>query len=141
VVVGDDEGAHVATLPHVAAAAHLAGPSLVVYDDDGEAVVLDDEETATLLSLTAGLEPATVSACPTCRSRIVAAVALVDLLGAAPPVARAGELVELADDAPTLHLYVRDLRAACAHRGWLDPGYEEWAEVMAEFVDAPRLTP
>jgi hypothetical protein len=123
----------------VAAAAHVARPSLAVYDDDGEMVVLDDDETETLLSLAAGLEPATVSACPSCRSRIVAAVALVDLLGAAPPVARAGELLELADDAPTLHLYVRDLRTACRHGGWLDPGYEEWAEVMAELVEAPRL--
>ncbi|MFI5046469.1 MAG: hypothetical protein ACHQIG_05350 [Acidimicrobiia bacterium] len=119
----------------MAAAAHLAGPALTVFDDDGEAVALDDDEASILLSLTGGLEPATVSACPTCRSRIVAAVALVDLLGDAPPVARARELVELADDAPTLHLYVHDLRTPCAHRAWLDPGYEEWAEVMEELAD------
>jgi len=100
--------------------------------------VLDDDEAATLWSLTGGLEPATVSACPTCRSRIVAAVALVDLLDDAPPFARALELVELADDAPTLHLYVRDLRTSCAHRAWLDPGYEEWCDVMAELTDARR---
>ena len=50
-----------------------------------------------------------MSACPQCRSRILAVVALVDLLADAPPFARSGELVELADDAPTLHLYVRDL--------------------------------
>jgi hypothetical protein len=123
----------------VAAAAHLAGPSLVVYDDDGEVVPFDDDESSTLWSVAGGLEPATVSACPTCRSRIVAAVALVDLLGAAPPFARAVDLVELADDAPTLHLYVRDLRSACAHRGWLDPGFEEWAEVMDELADTPRM--
>jgi hypothetical protein len=105
---------------------------LAVVDDDGEEVLLDDDEARALLTLAAGLEPATVSACPACRSRIVAAVALVDLLDAAPPVGRSRELVELADDAPTLHLYVRDLTARCDHRGWRDPGHEEWAEVMAE---------
>ena len=47
-----DEGAHVATLPQVAVAAHLAGHALAVYDDDGEEVVLDDDETSTLWSLT-----------------------------------------------------------------------------------------
>jgi hypothetical protein len=123
----------------VTGAAHLGGPALEVYDDDGETVALDDDEASTLLSLAAGLDPATVSACPSCRSRILAAVALVDLLGDAPPVARSADLLELADDAPTLHLYVRDLRATCTHRGWLDPGYEEWAEVMAELAEAPRL--
>jgi len=126
---GDDQRAHVTTLPHVAEAA------LTVIDDDGEKVVLDDDEAATLLALTSGLEPATTSACPSCRSRIVAAVALVDLLTDAPPVARGRELIELADDAPTLHLYVRDLRTRCDHRGWRDPGFEEWAEVMADLVD------
>jgi hypothetical protein len=109
--------------------------ALTVIDDDGEAVLLDDDEAATLLALTSGLEPATVSACPSCGSRIVAAVALVDLLTDAPPFARARELVELADDAPTLHLYVRDLRVRCEHRAWRDPGFEEWAEVMADLVD------
>ncbi len=105
---------------------------LAIVDDDGEEVLLDDDEARTLLALTSGLDPATVSACPACRSRIVAAVALVDLLDAAPPFGRSRELVELADDAPTLHLYVRDLAARCGHRQWHDPGYEEWAEVMAE---------
>ena len=73
----------------------------------------------TLLALTGGLEDATVSACPQCRSRIVAVVALADLLADAPPFARAVELIELADDAPTLHLYVRDVvaRAACTAAG------------------------
>ncbi|HEX5587091.1 MAG TPA: hypothetical protein VFZ17_07265 [Acidimicrobiia bacterium] len=113
----------------------MAAAVLTVIDDDGESVVLDGDETATLLALTGGLEPATVSACPTCRSRIVAAVALVDLLTDAPPIARSRELLELADDAPTLHLYVRDLEARCDHRSWRDPGYEEWSEVMADLVD------
>jgi hypothetical protein len=43
-------------------------------------------------------------------------------------------LLALADDAPTLHLYVRDLQTACAHRTWLDPGAEEWADVVAELA-------
>jgi hypothetical protein len=43
-------------------------------------------------------------------------------------------LVELADDAPTLHVYVRDVGAACAHRSWHDPGREEWADVLADLI-------
>ena len=97
--------------------------------------MLDREEAATLLGLTRGLEPATVSACPTCRSRIIAVVALVDLLDEAPPFIRSAELVELADDAPTLHLYVRDLETPCAHRAWRDPGYDEWLDAMTDLVD------
>ncbi len=50
---------------------------------------------------------------------------------------RAGELVELADDAPTLHVYVRDLAERCSHRAWLDPGFEEWSDVMAELAGRP----
>jgi len=110
----------------------VAERALAFLDDDGEEVVLDAEEAASLLALASGLEPATVSACPTCRSRIVAAVAIVDLLDAAPPMARGRELVELADDAPTLHLYVHDLATRCAHRSWRDPGFEEWSDVMAD---------
>ena len=91
------------------------------------------------IALTDGLEAATVSACPDCRCRVLAAVALADLLADGPPFPRSVELLELADDAPTLHLYVRDLRSACAHEHWLDPGFEEWAEVMADLADTPRL--
>jgi hypothetical protein len=80
-----------------------------------------------------------VSACPTCRSRIVAAIALVDLLGDAPAFTRSTALIELADDAPTLHLYVRDLATSCRHEAWLDPGFEEWSDAMADLVD--RATP
>jgi len=125
------------TDPHAGARPERANAALAVLDDDGEEVALDADEADALLALTNGLDPATVSACPSCRSRVLAAVALVDLLDDAPPVARGRELVELADDAPTLHLYVRDLRAECAHRAWLDPGFEEWAEIMAEVVDTP----
>ena len=102
--------------------AAVAAPALVFLDDDGEEVVLDADEATTLFSLTGDLDAATVSACPQCRSRIVAVVALADLLDEAPPFARSGELVELADDAPTLHVYVRETsRCGRAHRAWLRP--------------------
>lgn len=116
----------------------MRGPVLAVLDDDGEEVVLDADEAAALFLLTDGLDAATVSACPTCRSRTVAAVALVDLLAAAPPMARSGALVELADEAPTLHLYVRDLDTPCRHDAWRDPGFEEWADAMADLIEPPR---
>jgi hypothetical protein len=115
----------------------MRGPVLAVLDDDGEQVELDADETAALFLFTEGLDAATVSACPTCRSRIVAAVALVDLLGTSPPMPRSGALVELADDAPTLHLYVRDLQAPCRHESWRDPGFDEWAEAMDDLVEPP----
>jgi hypothetical protein len=112
-------------------------PVLEIVDDDGEGMLLDADEAAQLFALTGDLDAATVSACPRCRSRIVAVVALVDLLADAPPFSRADELVELADDAPTLHLYVRDLTAECAHRAWRDPGFDEWADAVGERAD-PR---
>jgi hypothetical protein len=115
----------------------MRGPALAVLDDDGDQVELEADEAAALLLFTHDLDAATVSACPGCRSRIVAAVALVDLLGASPPVPRGGELVELADDAPTLHLYVRDVETACRHEAWLDPGFDEWAEAIADLVEPP----
>ena len=95
---------------------------------------LDFVFATALMALTDRLEAATVSACPTCRSRIVAVVALVDLLGAAPPFARSSELIELADEAPTLHLYVRDLSAPCDHRAWRDPGFDEWSEALDDLL-------
>ena len=112
----------------------MTNPVIAILDDDGSDVVLDAEEAAALLTLTDNLDAATVSACPGCRSRIIAVVALVDLLTDAPPVARARELIELADDAPTLHLYVRDLATDCAHRTWRDPGYDEWSEAIADLA-------
>jgi hypothetical protein len=115
----------------------MAGPALEVLDDDGEELVLDADEAAALFLFTDGLEAATVSACPGCRSRIVAAVALVDVLAASPPVPRGAALVELADDAPTLHLYVRDLETACRHERWRDPGFDEWEDAIAELVEPP----
>ena len=112
--------------------AGVARPELVILDADGEQVAFDTDEARDLLRFTGELDGATVSACPQCRSRILAVVALSDLLADAPPFPRADELVELADDAPTLHVYVRDAAARCLHRAWRDPGAEEWSDVMAE---------
>jgi hypothetical protein len=42
------------------------------------------------------------------------------------------DLVDLADEAPTLHLYVVDLTGACDHHRWRDPGYGEWADALDE---------
>jgi hypothetical protein len=55
----------------------VAPAALAILDDEGEEVVLDADETAALFVLTDDLDAATVSACPRCRSRIVAVVALV----------------------------------------------------------------
>src|SRR5689334_21944078 len=114
-------------------------PGLRFVDDDGVEVELDAAETAALLAIAGGLDDATVSACPDCRSRIVAAVALVDLLDLSAPHPRAGELVELADEAPTLHLYVVDEATRCTHPRWRDPGYAEWREAID--APGPRLRP
>jgi hypothetical protein len=143
-LVGDDEcshdgdrtpGRYRATVPTAdRSAPDLGAADLAVLDADGEQVLFDAAEARDFLTITGGLEAATVSACPTCRSRIVAVVALADLLDDAPPFARSGELVELADDAPTLHVYVRDLGQRCAHREWRDPGAEEWSDVMIQLA-------
>ena len=116
----------------------MAREVLAFVDDDGEEIVLDEDEAATLLQLTHELDPATVSACPTCRSRVVACVALVDVLEEAPPHPRTRELIELADEAPTLHLYVQDLETRCTHATWRDPGFTEWAEALDDLLDQPR---
>lgn len=116
----------------------MSRDALAFVDDDGTEVVLDADEAASLWSLLEELEPATVSACPTCRSRVLASVALVDLLEASPPHPRARELLELADEAPTLHLYVHDLVTPCRHESWRDPGYAEWRDAFVETLDDPR---
>lgn len=116
----------------------MSTPALELVDDDGERLVLDADEAEHLFALTGGLDGATVSACPRCRSRILTVVALVDLLDDSPPFSRAEELVELADEAPTLHLYVRDLTGACGHRGWIDPGFDEWSDAFGSRTTLPR---
>jgi len=103
---------------------------LTFLDGELSEVALDDDEASSFLALVGNLDAVTVSACPGCRSRILAAVALVDLLDAAPPHPRASELVELADEAPTLHVYLVDERSPCAHEGWLDPGFDEWTDAV-----------
>jgi hypothetical protein len=109
-------------------------------DDDGVEVVLDRDEADALFAVTNGLEPATVSACPDCRSRVVAAVALVDLLDESAAHSRTGELVDLADEAPTLHLYVVDDATECQHPRWRDPGHTEWGDAVG-MPTRPRLRP
>jgi hypothetical protein len=109
---------------------------LSFLDDDGTEVELDPDEARALLLATGDLEGATVSACPDCRSRVLAAVAFVDVLDHGAPHARGPELLELADDAPTLHLFVVDGADACAHPRWRDPLFDEWCEVVE--VDGPR---
>ena len=104
--------------------------SLRFCDDAGGEVIVPGPDAATLWSIVAGFEDATVSACSHCRSRVLAAVAVVDLLDRSLPHPVSGPLTELADDAPTLHVYVADVDTGCAHRGWLDPLAEEWADVV-----------
>src|SRR5690349_24842152 len=100
-------------------------------DEDGNEVGLDAREAECLLALTGGLEAATVSACPDCRSRVLASMALVDLLDMAAPHPRSTDLIDLADDAPTLHLYVVDNRSDCEHPHWRDPLCEACLDARA----------
>jgi hypothetical protein len=104
--------------------------ALRFMDDDGVELGFDATETPALLALIGDLDAATVSACPDCRSRVLAAVALVDLLDGAAPHPRAGELRDLADDAPTLHVFLVDDEHRCGHRRWRDPLADEWREVV-----------
>jgi hypothetical protein len=108
--------------------------TLVILDEGGDRVLLADADAASLFAATGDLEAATVSGCPACRSRILACLALVDILDEAPPFANTNELVELADDAPSSHLYVYDPDARCRNARWLDPGRAEWAEVLRRVV-------
>jgi hypothetical protein len=113
--------------------------ALRFLDEDGQKVELDAGEADALLAVTAELDEATVSACAQCRSRVLATVAFVDLLDRAQAHPRSGDLIELADEAPTLHLYVIDLASGCRHSRWRDPGYAEWLDVIDG--DGPRARP
>ena len=117
----------------------LVAGALRFLDEDGEEVELDAGEADALLAVTGGLDQATVSACAECRSRVLATVALVDVLDQAQAHPRSGDLIELADEAPTLHLYVIDLATRCRHARWRDPGYAEWLDVIEG--DGPRVRP
>jgi hypothetical protein len=114
--------------PGPGATVEAVGTGLVIMDEDGNEVVLDPRESECLFALTGGLEAATVSACPDCRCRVLASVAVIDLLDAAPPHPRGSEILELADDAPTLHLYVVDDMTDCEHGRWRDPLFDEWLD-------------
>jgi hypothetical protein len=105
---------------------------LVFLDGEGGEVDLDEESARSLFALTGNLDSATVSACPDCRSRVLATVALVDVLDDGPPHPGSADLVALADDAPTLHIYVVDGSRNCSHERWLDPGFGEWAEALED---------
>ena len=119
----------------------LPGTALVVADEDGERIVLDEFEATLLLELTGALEGATVSGCFGCRSRVVAVIALLELLDDALAHERARELIELAEDAPTLHLYIADVASDCTHGTWRDPLYDEWADAFAELPPVGKLAP
>jgi len=106
-------------------------PGLTFVDEEGAEVVLDASEANALFALTGALEGATVSACPACRSRVVAAVLFVDVLDDSCLVDRSRELIEFADDAPTMHLYIVDDASECEHESWLDPLFDEWIDVVA----------
>ena len=112
--------------------------ALGFLDDDGNEVVLDRDEAESLWTLFGGLDAATVSACPGCRSRVLACVAVTDLLESGPPHERSRDLADLADEAPTLHLYLQDLLADCRHRAWRDPGAQEWHEALDDLLGEPR---
>lgn len=103
---------------------------LSFLDGEDAHVDLDDGQAECMLEFTRDLDDATVSACPQCRSRVVACVALHDLLTLRPEFPRAADLVELSEEAPTLHLYVVDGVAQCRHERWLDPGFAEWSDVV-----------
>ena len=47
-------------------------------DEDGNEITLDARESESLFALTSGLEAATISACPDCRCRVLASVALIE---------------------------------------------------------------
>jgi hypothetical protein len=105
-------------------------PGIRFLDDDGVALIVDATEAAALLTVLGDLDAATVSACPDCGARVLAAVALVDLIDAGAPHPRAGELRDLADDAPTLHVFLVEDTTQCRHRRWRDPLADEWHDVV-----------
>jgi hypothetical protein len=106
-------------------------PDLRFCDDDGNSVDFGASDAEALWSFTDGFDAATVSACPHCRSRVLAVVAVVDEIEKAPPHPGLGALLELAEDAPTTHLYVVD-DAPCSHTTWRDPGAGEWSDAVTE---------
>ncbi len=111
---------------------------LFFSDGDGGSVVVHGREAETLWALTDGFRSATVSACDSCGSCILAVVAVVDTIDRALPHDASAALIDLADDAPTLHLYVTrsDESQPCVHASWRDPGFDEWCDALG----LPRRT-
>ena len=103
---------------------------IVVIDGEGGEVAIDGRVAELYRS---AFDRATVSACPQCRCRMIAALAFADALDDAPPLDITSDLRELVEEAPTTHLYVVDIETECEHRAWRDPGYEEWADITDEF--------
>src|SRR5262245_65414415 len=87
---------------------HPSECSLAFVDDDGNRVVLDAGEAVLLFGLADAFEAATVSACPTCRNRVLAVVAVLDELENCPFHPRAADLTEWEEEAPTTALDVED---------------------------------
>ena len=98
-------------------------------DEDGNEVVLDERESR--LPVPADRRARSrdhfrVSRLPLSGAR---SVALVDLLDAAPPhPSQHRSSIDLADEAPTLHLYVVDDASDCEHPHWRDPLFDEWLD-------------
>ena len=105
-------------------------PALIFLDEDRNGVALGEDEAAMLFLLTSDLDAATVSSCPSCRSRVLAAVAFVEILNALSSVGSGSELLALSEDAPTLHIFLSDMGTNCDHRRWRDPGADEWFQVV-----------
>ncbi len=112
----------------------------VISDGEGNEVRVDAREAGALLTVFGHFESATVSACPECEAKVVAAVALVDVVDAAPAHPASPALIELADEAPTLHMYIVDLDAKCLHARWRDPGYQEWCDALGIKARVRRRT-
>lgn len=111
---------------------------VTISDGSGADVVLAADDADALLRLVDDFDAATISACPGCRSRVLAAIAVTDVLDGAAPHPRSGAIAELADDAPTSHLYVVD-DSDCRHERWRDPGGQEWRDtIVPPTVPRPR---
>ncbi|MFZ4514959.1 MAG: hypothetical protein ACOYN3_01450 [Acidimicrobiia bacterium] len=102
-------------------------PTLVLTDGEARISAIDDRAVPTLMPL---FEAASVSRCPQCRSGVLAALAVLDGLDAAPPLEAVTHIRDLIDEAPTLHIYMVDHGAGCSHRAWRDPGFEEWCDAV-----------
>ena len=100
--------------------------AIAILDGDGGELRLTGDEAVALLDVCDRFEAATVSACRDCAAKVLATVAVVDVVDGAAAHPASMRLVELADEAPTLHLYLVDLATTCQHARWSDPGYEEW---------------